>query len=298
MRNVLVLLGLLLATFQICAVSPISMSPQNIADGDVLLGLNGGEGHIYWSETTLFDSGSDQLSCSHKSYQVQGDTIINSVSYLKCLLNGSYFGAIRTTADSLVYLIDQYNSTERLVYDFSWKVGKVLHFNVDDVQMDSFVITQIDSILLENGQKRATIQFIYGARWIQGVGSTEGFFTHVQPRPTCFCSNELVCYHANDVLLYKNTDYKSCDSCDKLNNAIIKTESSNEVIFVSEGPRVNLIWHKPFDYLCVYSLEGFLLLSKDITNMYDLSFNQENRGVYIIQFANSNGVNESYKFVH
>jgi hypothetical protein len=58
------------------------------------------------------------------------------------------------------------------------------------------------------------------------------------------------------------------------------------------------MWHKPFDYLCVYSLEGFLLLSKDITNMYDLSFNQENRGVYIIQFANSNGVNESYKFVH
>jgi len=79
----------------------------------------------------------------------------------------------------------------------------------------NYVVTAIDSITLENGERRKRIEVhcdgwdntpIY---WIEGIGSTAGLgLSNI----TCYSDigGALLCVHKNDTLVYQNPEYNSC----------------------------------------------------------------------------------------
>jgi hypothetical protein len=142
------------------------------------------------SWTILTENYLDDDKCYVTSYEIKGDTTINDLKYKKLYCNDKFKGAVRETQDSLIYYYDDnvYNRQEYLLYDFSWKVGKVL-YSIDLGDWDPVseghptyvyaTIDKIDTVTLENGEKCAYISTSTGEKCFQGIGDTEGFTAHL-----------------------------------------------------------------------------------------------------------------------
>ena len=179
------------------------------------------------SWTILTESYMDDDKCSVTSYEIKGDTTINNLKYKKLYCNDKFKGAVRETQDSLIYYYDDnvYNRQEYLLYDFSWKVGKVL-YSIDLGDWDPVseghptyvyaTIDKIDTVTLENGEKCAYISTSTGEKCFQGIGDTEGFTAHLNRlvadyRSKLWCAIEKT--NGDDILVYKDEQCKDCYTC-------------------------------------------------------------------------------------
>ena len=179
------------------------------------------------SWTILTESYLDDDKCSVTSYEIKGDTTINDLKYKKLYCNDKFKGAVRETQDSLIYYYDDnvYNRQEYLLYDFSWKVGKVL-YSTDLENWDpaseghpTYVyatIDKIDTVTLENGEKCAYITTPTGGKCFQGIGDAKGF-TEPFYRLVADFRSKLWCAidrtNGDDILVYKDEQCKDCYTC-------------------------------------------------------------------------------------
>lgn len=170
----------------------------------------------HWTE--IITDFSNDTYMEIDEYEIEGDTIIHDTTYMKVYKNNLFFGSIRETKDSLIYLYNPNLDEDRLVYDFSyWHVGDSILFQFYDdwfhIQYDmeyfGYTITEIDSILLENGKYRKMIQ----TELIKGIGFSRGFFNHMYST-ALNTEKELLCFYVGDELLYTNPDYDFCSATD------------------------------------------------------------------------------------
>jgi hypothetical protein len=239
------------------------------------------------------------------SYAISGDTTINSVKYRKFYKNGKIHGAIRETADSLVYFYNTEYKREFLLYDFAWRIGKTIK-SVDlcewagaDEDIPEYVyatIDKIDTLVLEYGKKYAYITTSFGTKCIQGIGDTEGFTAHLcTERPTCYCSNYLWCAFDTRMNcpcpLYKNED---CNDCFAHITSTIEMPKDNS--YIKNNPvKDYLTLTLPTDNneIKIFDLQGKLLLQQEVGQTAQITVSMLQTGTYVLIINNS----ESLTFV-
>ena len=253
-----------------------------------------------WTEYSLCS----ESRCGVEKYRIDGDTTINDIEYRKISINGNVEGAVRETMDSLVYFYSIGYKQEFLLYDFSWNIGKQiksvdLSGEIDKLEYVYATIDKIDTIVLENGEKRPYITTTLGTKCIQGIGDTEGFFRHMDlSRVDCEIAHKLWCaidtkINGEDIIIYKDERCDDCYSCsdsDKL--AVLE---SNNAIPLSPNPVKDfLTLTLPTDNngIKIFDLQGKLLLQQNVGFSAEINVSMLQAGTYVLVV---NG--ESYKFV-
>lgn len=205
-----------------------------------------------------------KLETSLLSFSLQGDTIIDLISYKKLCQNiGSVqnpvyvgVGGLRESDKKIYYIGNGYSpsvsrankqqikgvesclfsendGTEILLYDFNVKVGDTIHwghaYNED-------IIDKIDSILIGNSYRKC-YRYKYNSRdlVIEGIGSVvNGLLGSVTPQLACGpgMSWEFVCFSQNGETLYLNPAFKDCNSIQRWDD--IYSLKTNTQWFYSE----------------------------------------------------------------
>ncbi len=105
------------------------------------------------------------------------------------------------------------HDSDIIIYDFNLNMGDTVAW-----KNEGKVVIGIDSLQLLNGLYRKTYEFAgdgiqtLGSKWIEGVGSDNGFFGAYELSEFESWSR-LSCFHFNDSLLYENISQNQ-ESCD------------------------------------------------------------------------------------
>jgi len=167
---------------------------------------------------TVFVTGFLPPPLYESQFFISGDTLIGTTQYHKIYgcsffnnVAGYYFGMRQDTLARQVF-IKPNSLPEYLAYDFSLTVGDTFH--LDTINYETFVVTIVDSILVQ-GQPRKRLQltsiwpsYICEPEWIEGIGSTYGFFPVHCNKLTV---SNLVCFSQNNQLVFPDTG--SCPPC-------------------------------------------------------------------------------------
>lgn len=171
-------------------------------------------------------------------FQVDGDTLINSLSYYK-IYCGSELRACLREADMKIYgyfIIPNYpNDKEKLLYDFdSWYVGKICYYDLAEESPERafFDIWKLEDIRLDDGN----CYQIANDRIINTVGSLSGILEIFYPSPTCGGSqSELNTYYRNGMQIYdRNKNYLSSEGV-KNENTLVYTDENGQLVFDFRG---------------------------------------------------------------
>ncbi len=180
------------------------------------------------------------------------DTIINGIKYHKLFHthdtkitrgNSKFIGGIRE--DSLKRIIANASMFELvpeieevILFDFSLNIGDTITQYINDTICTNIrfelVVVDIDTLSI-NHTKRKVFSFnIPWTHWIEGIGSVQGLVFPSGDLPTNGISNDLVCMHQNDSLLYYYSGsgdiyYDDCIPSFVINGAILLPNPSINV---------------------------------------------------------------------
>lgn len=246
--------------------------------------------------------------------EIKGDTIIDSTLYAKAYSTWSvsyiqigfcefvsfvgptyseqYLGGIRSDNNNRVYFFGVEDSTERLLYDFSAETGDTIF--LDGLEGRYFTIIQeTDSILIGESFRKELYSTGYnrlGDRWIEGIGSTFGFFATLF-RHWEYVDYELTCYEENDVTLYSSQAV--CTKCDIVTEN--QPDQINKYYSVTPNPVTqflcinfpNTIVPKK---LLIVDLTGHIVYSQSIFSTENIMIDRENlkQGVLFLIFIDNN----------
>jgi len=172
----------------------------------------------------------------------------------------------RTDDSGKVYV--SYFGNENLVYDYSIEVNDSFPLNngFDNIYL---VVDKIDSIQLENGEKRKqlsmrcsfdeTPEHAWGySHWIEGLGGLSGVYDiDIQECVADGSVPNTLCLSRNDTLLYDNPSY---DSCWLVTTATVN--SKPEIIFIFPNPANDQIQVSGIEHhgqVIIYNLTGEIL---------------------------------------
>ncbi|MBA2422523.1 MAG: hypothetical protein H0V61_04790 [Chitinophagales bacterium] len=120
------------------------------------------ENEAVWHEEA-WGIGCPVIPCEYDQYMYSGDTVINGYLYHKLYLSYKFLGQVTQSGyvgfirqDSLakkVYYITLGGPYENLLYDFNLQVGDFYPETYNHNSQDTFIISKVDSILL-NGSYR------------------------------------------------------------------------------------------------------------------------------------------------
>lgn len=184
-----------------------------------------------------------QLETTLLQYSLQGDTIINSISYKKVCLNtgtpenpvyvgvgglrelnkkiyfvgGGYTNAAYHANQQKMQRVkscasSQVNNTEEfLLYDFNVRVGDVVQWGYEINE-----ISKVDSIKVGQSYRKRYSFRNRNDLIIEGIGSVVngllGSMTRIPIGGTYYMSWEHVCFRQNGETVYKNYKFKDCNS--------------------------------------------------------------------------------------
>ena len=159
-------------------------------------------------------------------YSIEGDTIINGVSYNKLYYNYDFLGGFRQEDQKVWFWM---NGGEYLLYDFGVSEGVIVWHNLSLSNTNKDPVPFIDMSSHSIIQAVGTIdgiRYIYtrsysshgegefNTTWVEGTGSDVGPFGHL-PVWQCLCENVytyyLGCFMLNDEIKY--IDNYNCSSC-------------------------------------------------------------------------------------
>ncbi|MEI6817714.1 MAG: T9SS type A sorting domain-containing protein [Bacteroidota bacterium] len=185
---------------------------------------------------------------------MDGDTIIGSFHYQKLLQSGyktaylypywccayvnTYKGAIRQdTLQKKIYI--NVGNQDTLLYDFNLSLGDTLSFVAYNSNQDTNIVTNIDSIQIENNyRKRFNISVLHRhnnlldsnyVSLIEGIGSTYGLLDPITPYFES--GSSLECFSLNSQTLYPDTS-TFCN----INVGIPSINLENGIILLSPNP--------------------------------------------------------------
>jgi len=150
-------------------------------------------------------------------YYLKGDTVIAGLTYHKVL---SDYGSVEPIRESgkKWYIRSRYNANEEIVlYDFSAGLGDTIKAP-GSVGYTAYynVVTHVDTVILENGERRKRMEIGHSYVWIEGIGDLRSFTGPVDPIPTCGIGciglqTMLLCYKQKGIVLYSDLTY--CTDC-------------------------------------------------------------------------------------
>jgi len=183
-------------------------------------------------------------------YNQNIDTIINSVTYAKIVISGgsTTFFAREDTIAKKVYIKDNVNVPEVILYDFSLNVGDTLYAKHGWGAGYKLIVRTIDTVTTLVGQRRqfhlSDTSGVYGYSTIESIGSMEDPFLNFIPAgdPVYF----LVCSYQNHIPVYNANLYGyTCYSYDTIpcNAAFTYTlEPNGQVTFTNLAPAYSYSW--------------------------------------------------------
>jgi hypothetical protein len=219
---------------------------------------------------TTFSTRDGQISVEMLKTILYGDTIISGINWkFVSFDNESLSPAFLIRSENGVVYYNHYKDHQYLYgYDIPDEKGFIIYdFNLgigDSVLIPNrrmkFEITEIDSVVLQDGKKHKRIE----QGMIEGLGRLDGPFFHLLPIPTYSCGHILVCCEVNGQLLYLNPDYADCEG-----NLV-----SNEVI--------TELFPKPK----IQSNDSQLIIKYDNSNSFDVEiYNMQ--GMKVMQHKNN-----------
>ncbi len=240
---------------------------------------------------------------------ISGDTTSGNYTYLKLYINGHryaelhpddeyyynrYFGAFRNdTQNKKVYFLSQ--GEDVLAYDFDLTVGDTLpESNITNQML--IIVDSIDSVLVGvDYHKRFLLKTNDGtifASLIEGIGSTCGAFTLIQP--WFESGNDLWCVRSFDDIIW---NYDSEFSC-LLMVGIEEPETVNELA-VYPNPSDGLFYFRttsgPVKAEVFNSLGKQILILNEMNAHIDLSDQPD--GIYLVKLFNKKNETRVYRIV-
>ena len=191
----------------------------------LLIFTSGIKGQSYLADSTYWRKvhvqtmgGSPSVVREYQMYTL-GDTIIEGKTYLKLYNDAFYFrycGAVREEAGKVYSRLQEHESRtdeEVLLYDFTLEEGETFNTNtpVGIMSGEGWVVRKVDTIIIENGEKRKRIHFDDENVWIEGIGNLNGFDDHVISHATNGVVSYLKCSGIKNEVLYRNVNY--CNNC-------------------------------------------------------------------------------------
>ncbi len=241
------------------------------------------------------------------SIVISGDTIIKNQTYLKlhtpfvqALSIGGcgsrtigYKGAFREDiANKKVYFVPPLDSTEKLIYDFTLQVGDLINGYLQLHSPDT--VLSIDSVLVGNSyRKRWLINRCYNISYIEGIGSTYGFFGQSPGCATDFPGFSLYCFQQNGQSIYPSTAI-GCQIITSIKNI----ESDYRAIDISPNPSFGVVHIdalNPIENVLIYNMKGQLL--KRMNNPKGQFELPKEQGLYIVQIEDIEGTLYTRKVV-
>ena len=259
---------------------------------------------ICWNE--LKESGDDLPD--HRmieSYFISGDTLITNYKFFKIykiIDNDSiYMGAFRESNKKILYVGRDYfdftSDTSVVLYDFTKNVDDTVHTG----SWHWAVICEIDSILISGiYRKRYTLND--NQYWIEGIGSTNGFFFPITEQPTMYWHSELICFNRNNNIIYLNPNFIDCTTAkassitDLEENDLIHiypnpSNFKGEINIKSEGAHMNRI--------LIFNALGYLVESSNCISKRETKIDISDylSGIYVIKIIDTNEKVYYQKFV-
>lgn len=183
-----------------------------------------------WSRVTTLAGDYDPIFIT-AHYAPVGDTIIQNKIFTKLYVNAGkafnldsakYLGAYINESNR-VFFIDQGSLNPRLLYDFNLPIGWIgessPNCNPNFLRCVLHRLASKDTVMYSDQVKRVRYNFeigrkpsngiftgVYGYSWIEGIGSTFGFFPELSGTaflpvtPHIFFN--LLCFQQNDTLIY------------------------------------------------------------------------------------------------
>jgi len=247
----------------------------------------------------------------HYSYVFGNDTVIASRSYHKIMIPfainissvpcGSYVpvgyqGAIRQdTTTEKVYFVEQYSTTEQLLYDFNLHVGDTLKYGISKwapCAQYPDTVTTIDSILIGNTYRK---QFTFSGymsyyQLIEGIGSTNGLLE--LPCPSRIEEGlRLNCFQQNGITLYPDSTI-TCDIISSVNDLSEKNIS----ITLSPNPATNLLTITTTSaqpsQIILFDIASRQLIQQKFNGSVILNIENLAKGVYLYEVRSETGVKQ------
>jgi len=162
------------------------------------------DGHQWNTSLYSFWSSSVYTSIT----KISGDTLVDGIVYSKLFIAGDTLSPNWVVSDRIIredeegkVFVKNGSSDESLIYDFNLEIGDSFMYQC------YFTVASIDSVTLNNGERRKRLQLNAGSQnfgpvWIEGIGDAiGGLFGHIN-----YCiadvSSGLRCFYDNDELLY------------------------------------------------------------------------------------------------
>ena len=225
-------------------------------------------------------------------YNINGDTIINSLFYYKLYINNNQlFTYLREDNLKLyAYFPELPFQNEKLVYDFnSWVVGGTYRYNVYDYIPDFYPeynqwnISKLDTIQLNDGKYYQ----IANNDVINTIGSIYGIFAYTFDWPSDGSVFHLLTYYRNGVLIYdKTNDFPPTSTND------IYVDKNGQIIFYFDNDTLANL-----ERILLYSVDGKLLKIIKYISQNSLSIQNFQNGIYLYKLIYSNNKIKSGKFI-
>ena len=235
---------------------------------------------------------------------MEGDTIINTITYKKLFLYNQVYGGIREE-NKVIYFYRLEYEAEYPLYDFTKEVGDTIHGVYDDIysylddpeSFHSMIVMNIDSLLLTDGNYHKRFQVVasyFGSQayWIEGVGSPDNVISPGWNSSSVSGTHHLDCLVGDGDLVYG-----TCVSS-------ISENSQKEFIQIYPNPFSDFTNISSKKYLKnatlrIYNTTGKLV--NEINNIFGENFvlqrNNLPEGIYTIQLLQDNKIIGNERFV-
>jgi len=280
-----------------------------------------------WSEVSTVLSDFDPVFNNYH-YAPVGDTIIQNKNYTKLygstgnaftLDSAQYVGAFLNESNR-IFFIDKGDLNPRVLYDFNVPIGWVLTtvFNCGDTSKVGCMysqLTSIDTVRYDDHitRKRYVFDWVVkdnegnidtlsnsGHYWIEGIGSTFGFFpdrmgTLFYP-VTPYIVKDLLCFQQNDNLIYAHPRlYKGECYIDMLVD--VKDIDHSPVVNVYPNPAVDQLFiqhalnlNKNTSSVLLMDVMGRVVLQKPLdASLVQLDVSTISPGIYFVQILSKEG---------
>ena len=251
-----------------------------------------------WTEYLINIQYNDYI-VAKSQYRIAGDTIFDRHTYKKVIDNkGSCIGAIREENGKIYACLENLDhllEDEFLLYDFTLQVGDIIKSTASEGALsypDGLTVIQIDTVTLENGEKRKRFFFNGTDPWIEGIGSTSGLFADATAHPTNYTVVDLVCFKQGNEILYVNEEWcQSNNCCDDLPAGIIDIPSATKTRIAQDNNQVILYFPETFSgetTIRLLDATGRNVFTKMAAqNSFEINTSGY-QGIYLISIRNGN----------
>lgn len=156
-------------------------------------------------------------ACLTNTWQLaNGDTLVDNHTYKIIEQTDSLWGLYHSDMvfmreDSAKRVYCMTNWGEVMLYDFNLQIGDTFRFGNSFFSQYAFVVDNVDSITLMNGEKRKHISLSGGyEEWIEGIGSTHGLFDAFMEVFILDMGSSLLCFTENGTQKYQDANYQNC----------------------------------------------------------------------------------------